>query len=391
MAIFSVFLIFAGGSFSNDAKEERIADYAANVAIQQSDGELFSINVGNKKSYTRMLPVDHELYNLYGIFKQEKITFASSINATKQDHNITIQGDEDINLSFLYVGPTGSIKYTRGHKKYLHYVFPVELMFEDNRGKAAEVSEYICYLSKSQATRLLNRKNNYSSSYDNYSEDDYKELLYSPLTITIDVDNQFTFSIINVYFEDNYYCTGLSHVMGDFVICSYYLPLNLRSEQKSMYFMSKYSYQNKYFMDYINDTYSGDDFEISINPYNIKGNFNDGFLLSFYKMPKNNNSWAFMFVFLAASVVLFGLFLAYKFKMKHILLYFTCSYIFSYLIFKIIFLISKNVIWFSSFSCRTFVLFYLIMFTLILVIKYIVIKRNESIKKLGKSGYEISI
>ena len=388
--ILSIFLVFLSGSIYSDSKEEKISDYAASVALKQSSGEIFSINVGNSNNCNKLLPVNQELYNLYGIFKQEKITFASSINSTKQDHIITIEDQEGINLSILYVGATGSDKYIYGHKRFKHHVFPVELMFEDDRSKASEVSEYICYVSKSQATRLLNKNNGYPDDYDEYSNDDYESLLYTSLDISID-ENKQSFSIINIYFEDNYYCSGLNHVMGDFIMCSYYIPLNLRSEQKSMYFMSKYSYQNRYFMKYINKVYSSDGFVTSVNSYNITGEFNEKLLISFYKMPKTDDALSFIIACLSAAISLFGMFLIYKFKMKYVLLYMTCSYLVSFIVFRIAFAISKEVLWFSSFSCRAFVLFYLLVFVLFFIVKLFNRKNKKTIRTSGKNWYEISI
>ena len=384
LIFFSTSFLFLGGYFSNDARFERVADYASLVAQNQCNGGIFSLSVENVQKKGNMISPDQELYNLYGIFKQEKITFASTINATKQDHSILIHDDPVNNLSMLYVGPTGSIEY-KNHFK--HYVFPVELMFEDNQSKAYDVSNYICYLSKSQATRLLNIKNNFLIDEAEYTEEDYKELLYTPITFDIDNGNLFDFSIINIYFEDNYYCSGLTSVMGDFVMCSYYLPMNLRESQKSLYFMSKYSYQNRYFMNYINKVYSGDKYLVTVNSYNIKGRFNSNLLTSFHNIKQQNEGLKYVFVISSFIVIssFVALFIFCKGKINFLFLLVFC---FSpYFLFRIIFAISKNVLWFSFYSSKIFLIAITFLFLFCIIYKATLHKKKRIITK----NYEITI
>lgn len=385
--VLTVSSIFMSGFYSNDARFEQIANYASLVAENQSDGGIFSISVENKKTKGNLLPPDSELYSLYGIFKQEKITFASTINATKKDHTIFLENGLSSNLSFLYLGPTGTIEYNNHYK---HYVFPVELMFKDNQSKAYQISDYICYLSKSQATRILNRMNGFES--DNYTDEDYERLLYTPISFDIDGGNIFTFSIINIYFEDNYYYSGLNSVMGEFVMCSYYLPLNLRQDQKSLYFMSKYSYQNRYFMNYINQVYPSDDYRVSVNPFNINGQFDNDLIISFRNSENKGEAASYIFVSISIIFTIFFPFfyVANKGAINPLLILSSCFG--SYYIFKLINFFSKNTLWFSSFSTRLF-LFYVIglsLFMIIFKVIFLTRKKRTNVKQ-NKTLYEINI
>ena len=51
--------IFIGGFFSNDAKLERISDYASQVAQNQSRDGIFALTVEKTKKPHDLLPVDH--------------------------------------------------------------------------------------------------------------------------------------------------------------------------------------------------------------------------------------------------------------------------------------------------------------------------------------------
>lgn len=381
LVFFSLSSIFVGSYFSDDAKQERIADYASQVAKNQSDGDIFALTVENTKQPQGLLPVDHELYSLYGIFKQEKITFASTINSSKE-HTIYLEDNFDTNLSILYVGPVGSNAY---HNHFKHYVFPVELMFEDVPSKAYKTSNYISYISKTQATQILNKRNGIVDSDHEYSDEEYRSLLYQPVSFTIDGQESEKFSVINIYLEENYYCKGLNSVMGDFIISSYYLPFGLRNDQKSLYFMSKYSYQNRYFMNYINQVYSGDEYKVSINYYNIIGNIDADLITSFHNREKSDYTASLILLSISAtlflSLIIF--FLIIKGSTNLGILSFT--YFGTYLIFLFMYLISKNVCWFSFLGCKLFVLFGVLSAVFVFIFRAILFYRRE------KKKYEISI
>ena len=388
--IISFSFSFLSGYFSNDAHEEAIAEYASEIATKHTNDGIFAITLGNIEGKATLLPVDHELYNLYGIFKQEKITFASSINSDKTEHNIVLESNLSSNLSILYVGPLGSFSY-KDHFK--HYVFPVESMFEDNQTKAYEVSQYICYLSKSQATRLLNKRRGNDETYNEYTIDDYKSLLYEPVSVRIDEENVFDFSVINIYLENNYYHYGLNAVMGEYIVCSYYLPMELRKQQKSMYFMSKYVYQNRYFMNYINSTYPGDNYLVSVNKYNIKGSFDETRTLSFRDLYKNEQSTSLIFL-LGSIFMLSGFLFACIFLDKRSLkitsVVIPC---FVYFGFKIISHSTGMSEWFSSYSCRIF--FWLYLGLILAYISFMLIPRLFKLRKKDKITqglyYEINV
>lgn len=387
--IVSVSSIFFSGFFSNNAKSERIADYASIVAENQSDGGIFSISVENTENKGNLLSPDVELYSLYGIFKQEKITFASTINATKKEHTILFSDGLSNNLSLLYLGPTGTVEYKNHYK---HYVFPVEMMFKDNQSKAYEVSDYICYLSKSQATRILDKQRGYFGVGHTYSDEDYEKLLYTPVSFNIDGDNVYSFSIINIYYEDNYYCSGLTNVMGEFIMCSYYLPMNLRRDQKSLYFMSKYSYQNQYFMNYINQVYSEDIYRASVNPFNIHGQFDNDLIVSFRNKSIENETVSYVFIslFIISTLFFIFLFIINKGQINTFLILLTCFC--PYYLFKLINDLTNNALWFSSFSTRLFLLFVIGILLFSIICKIVLKSKSKAVKiKHRKIAYEIDI
>ena len=271
--VIALSFVFIGGIFSETTRYEEIADYATQVVNNNTENKKYcAITVSKGKESNDIYSADSEFHNLYGVFRQEKITFASAINADKK-HNISIE-NIDGNMSFLYLGAFGSYEY-KGH--YRHNTFPIEFMF--NETDTYKIGRYHVYLSQKQANQYListigERKNGFSS-------DDYQSLITKQIPINID-GQSFDFVIQNIFFNKNYYYEGLTDVMNDFVCINYYLPLNLRNEQQNIYFMSEYIYQNKYFMKYISEAYNSKNYVVNVLHNNIVGEINDDYLLSFY-------------------------------------------------------------------------------------------------------------
>ena len=381
-------LSFVGGMFSEETRMEKIAEYATKVVNRNTDKKKYcAITVGKTNDSGPILNSDDEFHNLYGTFRQTKVTFASVMNVDKA-RNIFIKNNDHLisdNLSALYVGPVGAIKYN-GH--YKHYTYPVEIMFPDE--KLYDICRYVVYISQTHADRLLESKG-IQKNNNLYSDEQYQSLLKTLIDVSIDGKPN-TFIIQNIYFEQNYYQQGLSDVMGDFVMVSYYMPENLRDEQQNVYFMSEYDYQNKYFMEYINKAYSNKKYSVKVNHYNIKGNIDDDYLLSFYYGSKNGNfDWlsAIIMVLSVASVAFSLLLFALsnkKIKPIKYVIYGVCLFG-PYLSFYLLYSITNNVIFLSRTATRMYTIL-----SLIYVASYIIvclIKKHNSIKKIStkKEGH----
>lgn len=292
-------LIFVGGMFSSNTKIEKIADYATNVVLNQTSNKpLCAITIGKTDDSGSMPDADSEFHNTYGTFMQYRIAFASAVNPDK-DLSINFDSFEAGNLSMLYGGAVGTIPYDDHFK---HNTLPIEMMFNDE--KMYDISNYVVYISQNQADKILDSYNLPRQANGLHSEAEYGSLLKQ--LVPISINGTITdFVIQNIYFQFNYYYDSLSEVMGDFVIFSYYLPDNLRAQQRNMYFMDEYVYHNKYFMNYIVNAYPSRTFSLKINHYNITSEIDEDLFLSFYYQSNIKSSdWINTFLVVIAVLLL---------------------------------------------------------------------------------------
>lgn len=383
--------IFIGGMFSSNTKLEKIAEYATYVVKNHTENKaLCAVTVEKTEKSGPIVDSNSEFKNLYGTFKQQKITFASAINADKR-HNITIKNVTTSSLSMLYVGPIGAIEY-KGH--YKHFVSPIEIMFDED--KIYDISPYVAYISQDHADKILENNGVQRQEDGAFSSDDYFSLIKQIIPVEID-DVAFDFAIQNIYFKTNYYYEGLNDVMGDFIMVSYYLPNELRSEQQNMYFFSDFTYQNKYFMEYINNSYSSHKYLLKINHYNIIGEINDNYLTSFYYSNIKSQGWLYV-SFLVISILLltFSLFLCFSDKTINgnnvFVLFIRVAVLFiPYFLFSSLFKITKNVSILSEKSSKANVVV-IIIYVLALGIIYALKKIETPIIERKQDGiYEIDI
>lgn len=381
--------VFAGGIFSKSTRFEEVADYATQVVINNTENQKYcAITVEKGENNNDLYSADSEFHNLYGIFRQEKITFASAINADKK-HDISIENVTG-NLSMFYFGAIGSVEY-KGH--YRHTTFPLEFMF--NEKDTYSVGRYHVYLSQKQADEYL--LNKIGVKTNGFSSEDYESLIAT--LIPVKIDNQtFDFVIQNIYYNHNYYYEGLTEVMDDFIGINYYLPLDLRSEQKNMYFMSEYTYQNRYFMNYINDNYNSKEYVIKVLHNNIIGEIDDKYLLSFYYLDKIDNfDWLFI-VCIITSIILYAISLILVFELnvenkydfKTFALQIDLIFI-PYLIFHLLSLVLHNSFLMSGISSKINCILIFIYFLVCLILQYIAKNKIPFWNKEEGEHYEINI
>ena len=249
--------IFVAGNFSNNKTIESVATYAAKIVNENTQNKKYcGLTVQTTNDSGNLADSYNEFHNLYGLFRQTKVTFGSAMNLYNnekktKDHNIRMNfgsnGHSD-NLSLFYLGAIGSDSY-KGHFK--HYTYPIETMFEDDKSKYSLVpKKYVAYISQSHADKLLESYGEIKDSTGKYSGDQYRSLLDDASRNVVDVliDSEtetHKFAILNIYLESNYYYEGMSEILNDFIAVSYYVPDNLRNEQKNIYFLSEYPYQNE--------------------------------------------------------------------------------------------------------------------------------------------------
>lgn len=394
LAFFSLSSVYIGGSFSSNTQFEKIAEHATNIVVNHTENKKYcAVTVQATGDSGPIADSNSEFHQLYGVFKQQKITFASGINADKK-RDITLGESISDKLSILYVGPVGTIKYN-GH--YKHYSSPIEMMFEDQRNY--DINRYVIYISQSHADKLLDGDSNHNRNENGqYDKSDYESLIKTNIPFFID-GNEHQVLVQNIYYQSNYYYDGLKEVMGDFVISSYYLPENLRSEQQNIYFLSEYTYQNKFFMNYINNVYSSRKFDVKLNHYNIVGNVDDSYLLTFYYSSEIYRlDWLAIFIYVISGFLLLAslalvIYQNRTINKKNAPVILTNIFVLfiPYLVFKIIYMFTNNVSYFSIDSGKI-TIWYIVSYILLFVIVPPIL-RKKLIKKVSRNEecFEIDV
>ena len=382
----SLILIFVGGATSNETVVDDIANYTADIVQKHTKSGTYLGTIVEPFDDKSNLPdAVHEFNNLYGVFRQEKATFGSLFNADKKVE-ISLSETESSSLSIFCLGPNGTKAYK---KHYIHYIYPFEMLFEDE--SYYDKSKYIAYLSTSQADGILANRG-ITPLDDEYILDQYRTLLGTKTIINFD-GSPFEYVIGNVFIETNYYYDCFKETVGNFFLTSYFAPDNVSKQH--MYFLTSYVYQNKFFMKHLNDVYDSS-YKISFSTLNFEGHIDSDHILSF-RTPVKMGLEAVFIVSCIVSVLLssLGYYLFYVVqKSSGFAIYIShlTSLFAPYLIFKFLFVLFKNIYFFSTVSTianAILVIFGLAAYSFI----YFKTKKSSRIKfaHVGWKHYEVNI
>ena len=398
--------IFFAGYFTKDRPLESVAAYTAKIVDKNTkNGKYCGLTVQATADSGDIADSYLEFHTLYGSFRQTKVTFGSAMNlynAEKKDkdHDIRIQLDSknvSDNLSLFYLGPIGSSP-TNGH--FRHYVYPLETMFQDVRSKYDLVPrKYVAYISQTHADNLLEMHGETKDEHGKYTEEQYRTLLDDSDRNVIDISFDsvsFKFAILNIYFKTGYYFEGINEMLSDFIAVSYFAPQNLRKEQKNIYFLSEYPYQNEYFMNYVNELYSNGKYKVEINHNNIIGQVNDEYATSFYyENLKNSHTFTLIILLmLSFALVFLSGFTIYKNKYYQSWLLITIylvACLLPYLIFRLIYRFTYSINFFTFFSCKVYFITLFIIGIALFLLKYMFRLLEKRKKLLGDVFNEIDI
>jgi len=390
-------LIFLTGSMHSESQNERVANYAAQVALNNTVNKNFcGIAVDTPNKPTQFY--DTEFINLFGVFAQRQATYASALNADKSnDVRINLINSE--NLSLFYLGPTGSISQEIDNKTvFRHSRYNVSTMFEDPDFNGTYFDKNhlpVIYLSFEQATKLLIRNGVEKKDGKVFLDKDYYNLIQQPLDLSIN-GVAYQYYIWNIYYNDGFYCDGLSDVLGEYVLTSYYQRGNLLDTHKSIYFFNRFEYQNNYFISYINTQYEKENTRISVLHNNLTSEIDESFLLSFFKNSASKKTdWIFPIgVSLTISLLSFDIFWANKmkpFEKKYIDIVWVFISLLPYLIFKLVFFVTKDNLFFSNISSKTNFILLLLFYFSMLACKLINNRKHWSYLRKNSYCYEINI
>ena len=301
----SLSLMFCSGIFSPSTKNEDISSYLAEtVQTKVPTKDLLCVTVQSNSGLS--LPdSESQFLNLYGVFRQERITFASGYNFHKSETITIDELDSTKNLSAVYIGSTTGSDLYNG--RYRDVTYPVDFMFPLKRNDA--VSVRTACLSRPQARTVL-RSRGVDKADADYTTVDYEKLLNTATNININGE-VYDFLIQDIFYEDTYYINGLLNTIGDFFITSYYFPKV--SQKANAYFMSAFEYENNFFISYINEVYGPVGYDIKPVTTHLTDTIDVEYIVSF---SKENNSLRFLhglFIALGTFIALLGLILVFSF------------------------------------------------------------------------------
>ena len=385
----SLTISYVSGLVSNDAKKENLANDIANIVKTNTEKSRYlGIIIQKAKEGASFSATDneYEFRNVYGIFRQERATFTAGFNLDKKA-KITIECfDSDENQSIMYVGQSTSIQYENGYK---HNPYPFIFMFPLIRNES--LTKNCLSISKTKALKMLANKFPEKKITD-FTKIDYQKYVVGTKTNVVVAGFAEEYTIQNIYLEEDYYYDCVNETVGDFVIFSeYFYPryssgMNMNSQR--MYFFNEYTYQNIYFIDYLNTAYSSNEFVFNVATNNfINRDIDLNSILSFRDYSKNSSSSVLSTIFLIISISLAfltaALFIVSEIhKNKFSILISLLAIFLPYLIFKLIFLFSNSTLLFSNHGTKTAGIFIIVYLLAVLAIVTFgdLIKRKKPIE-----------
>ncbi len=390
ISILIVSLVFlsssiVSGIFAAKTKIEETSHYIADVVeTKVPTHDLLAITL--ERGSTGSMPDSYQQFRqLYGSFRQTRITFTSGFNLTHEE-NISIDEIDALKnkLTAIYLGPVfKSIEYN-GH--YKHDLYPVELMFPLKEYNPHDPVYQKIFISTNHAHDLLKARHIPEEGEGDYSKEQYETLMDSILQITVN-GLLYDCTIKNIYYPDTYYVEGIYHTVGECIFTSYQFPGNL--SMQNAYFMSKYDFENRFFMEYINNLYNKTEYRAKCAKQNLTSLPDEDHILSFfYGDNKNNVPLEIIFILFSISLLFVEIFLIVnetkKYFVELLVLQIIVSFI-PYFLFLLLYTITGNIFLFSEFGLKFNALMmaiYIVSCLVIFVVKRLIYNKKKMIAGL---------
>lgn len=338
---------FVSGAINPSVKVEETAEYVAEIAQNHTKNKKYAslLVEPNDKTDKKLIDSGLELYSLYGVFRENIASFASVVNADHA-HNVKFKDIETEDLSYLYV--TSGFNTVEYHGHYKHEYYPLEVMFNRNGdpeiwGKKNFAS--LIYLSQSQANKFLDLENL------EHTEQNYKTLIKKRICMNIDgVEKEW--QIEDIYYETNYFYDAVRECAGEFVF-AFSADGFSGMKKQSMYFLSAYTFRNSFYFDYATNLYPTDAFTYRINNLNFIDDYKVDESKLVFSIDSKEAVGSYLVLFFGILMLVIGLALIFiaplKIKWWHHVV-FSLSSLSPYLLFKLLYILTKRVIIFSTFA-----------------------------------------
>lgn len=364
---------FISGSMNSKTKVEQTAEYVANVVKNHTkNGKYAALLVEpNEKTDKNLIDTGLELYNLYGVFRENIASYVSTVNADHQ-YDVRFKSISTSNLSYVYV--TSGFNTVPYHGHFKHEYYPLELMFK--RDKMNPGFNSLIYISQSQADKILDLDGL------EHSTENYQSLLNTKVVLTTNGAEK-EWQIEDIYLEQNYFYDAVTECAGEFVFAWSSDAFLKGPKKQSLYFLSSYSFRNLFYFDYATALYPQSDFNYKVSDYNFLDEYKIDASMLIFSTNSQDQIGSFLILSFGILLVVSNLIIVY-FLLSNIKwwyhIVFGISAITPYLVFKLIYLITGSITFFSIFATTANMIILLIAIFLYVIIVLMKKRKNNAIK-----------
>ncbi len=330
--------------------------------IKNNDVDFIPVIAEQKNAETKMYSTPIVYRSLYEAFETKQVNYIGTVNADKGEEVYLEEIENCPNLSFLYCSVGFQNRKFEDH--YLHESYNLELMFYGTATRSGSDFSFI-YLSQSQAKYLLTHV--YGILEDEITNSDYEQLIGKSTELSIK-GKTYSYTIGNIYLEQNYFYEAVQSTIGDFILGYDFYPEDLKKQ--ATFLMNSHEFQNKTYLEYSVNQYSPSKFTYKIGKSNLSIDINDSKALAFAKQYSDvKEGFSIMFVILSILLIAFACYWAIRnklFNQKANFIYFSLAPLLLYLLMSMLFAFTRSVYVFPPFTGQI-----LIFATMALIVFYV--------------------
>lgn len=344
--LLSGFLLFVPAGILNNSTPIYDSSFYFSNLIQKNDVDFIPVIAEQKDVETKMDSTPIVYRSLYEAFETKQVNYIGTVNADKGEEIYLADIEDCPNLSFLYVSVGFQNRKFEDH--YLHESYHLELMFYGTASRTGNDYSFI-YLSQNQAKYLLTHI--YGIPEDQITNAHYESLIGKSTTLSIK-GNNYSYTIGNIYLQQNYFYEAVQSTIGDFILGYDFYPEGLKKQ--ATFLMNAHEFQNKTYLEYSLSLYNPSKFTYKIGKSNLPFEINDSKALTFAKQYSDvKEGFSIAFVVLSIVVITFACYWTLRnrlFEQKANFIYFVSAPLLLYLLMFLLFAITKSVYVFTPFA-----------------------------------------
>lgn len=351
----SLFTLFPSGKSTKSTNIQSISEDISKIADSTVIESSLPYVVVESKNGKFDSPTNYA-YMFRQLFSTEYTHFVATKNANKESkYNFDFAGD---NLTFIY--SDGEIIDNEFNDFYKHRYYNMELLYNSFPEYDKDVYKS-CFITEDSAYQLLKERGISNPTREN---------LYSDLVFATNIEDRVVevntpdsikkYVVTNIIIDEGNYSfyKDIKNTLGTFVfLCDDSLD-DIDEPQQFCFMFDKYDYHNKFIYEYIVDNYANDNYTIKFGTNNLKEGIDVSHIInSMYKLEYNNVPYIINTVItflLLSCYVFFVFFFKDTFKNKLLMMGLTLSSLLPYIVFKIVYLFTQNILLFSSITLITY-------------------------------------